>query len=102
MKRPSGSTTVLFLPALVCFAFGFVPLLIVALETVIESVWLFISETPSMTVAVDRAFHDWASLYVTDGQYDMRLFAAQCACALLWVAYVKWAGSKLSAASPAR
>ena len=93
--------TGIFLAALACMVFGFVPLFILAMSAGLELLWLLASGAQSLADpstgiagyvagAADKAFSDWADLYAADGRFDASLFAAQCLCALLWCVYLQW------------
>ncbi|HLX23128.1 MAG TPA: hypothetical protein VKR38_07270 [Usitatibacter sp.] len=95
MKPRKRHSTALWFVALACLVFGFVPLLVVMVTAGMEFAWLLAMEpqplgwtASGVGQLAEQAFHDWAALYVTDGQYDLRLFAAQAVCAVLWCAYV--------------
>lgn len=99
MKRRKRHSTALWIAALACLLFGFVPLVVVTVTAGMEFAWLFATEPQSLgwptlgiaqvaADAFDGVFQDWGGFYMTDGQYDVRLLAAQVVCAVLWCAYV--------------
>ena len=89
-------STPVFLAALACMIFGFAPLLMLLIAAGLEMTWLFLSELPStgiidhLAATANAVVRDWASLYLSNGRYNVGLFAIQCMCALLWCAYLKW------------
>ena len=99
MKPRMCHSTTLWIAALACLLFGFVPLLVVGVTAGMEFVWLFATDPQSLgwpaagfaslvENGFDQVVHDWASLYMVDGQYDVRLFSAQAVCAFFWCAYL--------------
>lgn len=99
MKHRKRHSTALWIAALACLFFGFVPLAVIVVTAGMEFAWLFATEPqalgwPALGIgqiaanAFDQVFHHWAGFYMTDGQYDVRLFTAQVVCAVLWCAYV--------------
>ncbi|MFZ3322451.1 MAG: hypothetical protein WA190_08775 [Usitatibacter sp.] len=99
MKHRKRHSTALWIAALACLIFGFVPLASIMVTAGMEFAWLFATEpqalgwsAPGMgqiaANAFDQVFHHWAAFYMTDGQYDVRLLTAQAVCAVLWCAYV--------------
>jgi len=93
--------TTLWIAALACLVFGFVPLLAIAVTAGMELVWLLATDAQSLGWpatgllqlagnAFEQVFNDWSFLYVSNGQYDARLFFAQATCAALGFAYVWW------------
>jgi hypothetical protein len=99
MKRRHRHSTALWIAALSSLMFGFVPLLAIAITAGMEFAWLFAMEPqalgwPALGIgelaanAFDRVYNDWAGFYLTDGQYDVRLLAAQVVCAVFWCGYV--------------
>jgi len=98
MKNRKRHSTALWIGALACLLFGFVPLAIVAVTAAMEFAWLVATEPvvagwssgvgELAAHAFDQVFQDWAAFYLSDGQYDLRLLVAQAICAILWCAYV--------------
>ncbi|HEY2627646.1 MAG TPA: hypothetical protein VGI57_00895 [Usitatibacter sp.] len=99
MKKRIRHSTPLLIAALACLVFGFVPLLVVLITAGMEFAWLFATDPgalgwPHASIATlasnafNLAANDWASLYMVDGQYDMRLFTAQVVCAVIWCVYM--------------
>jgi hypothetical protein len=95
MKQRKRHSTALWIAALACLLFGFVPLMVIMVTMGMEFAWLLAMEphlfawsAPDLSRIADQAFHDWAAFYVSDGLYDVRLFAAQVVCAVVWCVYV--------------
>jgi len=101
MKRTHRRSTALWIAALGCLMFGFVPLLALSVTAGMELAWLLATDPQSLgwsstgigqlaRNALDQVFNDWAFLYMSNGTYDTRLFLAQVVCAVLGCAYLWW------------
>jgi hypothetical protein len=99
MKKRMRHSMPLLVAALACLLFGFMPLLVVGVTAGMEFAWLFATDPASLgwpaagmaslaANALEQVIHDWGSLYMIDGQYDVRLLASQVVCAVLWCAYL--------------
>jgi hypothetical protein len=99
MNRRMHHSTPLWIASLACLIFGFVPLMVVGVTAGMELAWLLATDPTSLgwpslglatlaANALDQVVTDWGSLYMIDGQYDVRLLATQAICAALWCAYM--------------
>ena len=101
MRNLRRRSTALWVAALACLVFGFVPLLAIGVTAGMEFAWLLATDPQSLgwpsaglaqlaASAFEQVLNDWAFLYMSNGTYDARLFFTQAVCAALGFAYLWW------------